>query len=222
MGRIKILGCAYRLWAIKILDFIRLELNTDITIIRDNENVTIEKLEEINPDIILFYGWSWRVPSEIINKYLCLCLHPSPLPKYRGGSPIQNQIMNSEINSAVSIFKMTDEMDAGDLCGQEPFSLEGQLYDILNRITNVGGFMSVRILRNFQQGILEFKPQQGEPTIFSRRKLEESEVTQEELKYAPSRYLYNKIRCLQDPYPNAFITCSDGEKLLIKEAVCGE
>ena len=27
-------------------------------------------------------------------------LHPSPLPKYRGGSPIQNQIINGEKKSA--------------------------------------------------------------------------------------------------------------------------
>ena len=33
-----------------------------------------------------------------------------------------------------------------------------------------------------------------------------------------SKDIYNKIRCLQDPYPNAFIICGDGKKLYIKLA----
>ena len=48
------------------------------------------------PDIVLFYGWSWKVSEKLINKFDCLMLHPSPLPKYRGGSPIQNQIRSCE------------------------------------------------------------------------------------------------------------------------------
>ncbi len=220
MDRITIVGCAYRLWALKIFDFIRTELNVNMVIFRDKSEVVLENIVSKNPALLLFYGWSWRVPDEIVNKYLCLCLHPSPLPKYRGGTPIQNQIMNGEVEGAVSIFRMNGEIDAGDLCGQESISLEGDLYGILTRITTVGGFMSAKIVRDFQRGDLQFLPQEGEPTVFARRSPEESEITRDELNLAPARYLYNKIRGLQDPYPNAFIVCPDGGKLYIKEAVC--
>ena len=65
-------------------------------------------------------------------------LHPSPLPKYRGGSPIQNQIINGEKNSAVTLFKMTRNLDDGDIYKQIPFSLKGSLDDIFNRIIKLG------------------------------------------------------------------------------------
>ena len=32
------------------------------------------------------------------------------------------------------------------------------------------------------------------------------------------QYLYNKIRMLQDPYPNAYIVTKDNKKLFIKKA----
>ena len=45
-----------------------------------------------------------------------------------------------------------------------------------------------------------------------------SEITVEEISTKSGEYLYNKIRMLQDPYPNAFIKTSDGKKLKIKLA----
>ena len=214
----KIIGCAYRRWALQIFE--HLEKSVEIKIIRSPENITPGVIEEYQPDLILFYGWSWTVPDDIVNNYLCLCLHPSPLPKYRGGSPIQNQIMNGEVESAVSIFKMTEEIDAGDLCAQVPFSLEGNLWEILNTIRDIGSFETLRIIRELKN--LKYWPQEGEITTFKRRLPDESEITFEELRFATARYLHNKIRGLQSPYPNAYIICSDGKKLYLTEAQCEE
>ena len=38
-----------------------------------------------------------------------------------------------------------------------------------------------------------------------------SEITIEELENCTVKELYNKIRCLADPYPNAFIKTKDGK-----------
>ena len=56
--------------------------------------------------------------------------HPSPLPKFRGGSPIQNQIINGKSDSAVSIFKISEKLDEGDIIYQKYLSLEGELSKI--------------------------------------------------------------------------------------------
>ena len=42
-------------------------------------------------------------------------LHPSSLPQYRGGSPIQNQIIDGIKESEVCIFKMEKEIDSGQI-----------------------------------------------------------------------------------------------------------
>lgn len=220
MDRMMVVGCGYRTWALRIFDYICRQSDIQLTTIQSEKNATMETISFIDPVLVLFYGWSWRVPDEILERYPCLCLHPSPLPKYRGGSPLQNQIMEGETVSAVSIFRMTHEMDAGDLCCQEGFSLEGDLWDVFGRITEIGKMQTLRILREWPD--VRFWPQDGEPTVYARRQPEESEITQDELTYGTARFLYNKIRSLQVPYPNAFITCADGQRLYITEASCEE
>ena len=49
-------------------------------------------------------------------------------------------------------------------------------------------------------------------TYFERRTEEQSEITLKELKEQSSEYIYNKIRMLQDPYPNAYLKTNDGKK----------
>ena len=45
-----------------------------------------------------------------------------------------------------------------------------------------------------------------------------SEITVEDFKNLTSQEIHNKIRCLQDPYPNAFIKCKDGSVLFLKKS----
>ena len=105
---------AYREWAINI--FNRVNNSNDEFILISNKNLCTKKfIDTISPDIIFFYGWSWIVPGNVIDNYICLCLHPSKLPKYRGGSPIQNQVISGEEGSAVSIFKMGKGLDDGPI-----------------------------------------------------------------------------------------------------------
>lgn len=55
-------------------------------------------------------------------------------------------------------------------------------------------------------------------TVYKRRKPEQSEIKLEDFKNYTAKELYNKIRCLQDPYPNAYVVCKNNTKLYIKKA----
>ena len=205
----------YRSWALNIYDRLANTLDNNFLIFRTRAQYNEDVLKDFRPDLVLFYGWSWHVSREIINDFLCLMLHPSPLPKYRGGSPIQNQIIDGKKNSKVSIFLMNNEVDAGDILAQENISLEGSLADIFNRMEEVGFQLTLNILSD------GFKPNpqnHNEATYYKRRRPEDSEITIEELSIRTSDYLFNKIRMLDNPYPNAFIRTIDGKKLVIKTA----
>ncbi len=104
--------------------------------LNNRENRTIVK--KLKPDVFLFYGWSWMIPKEIYEHYPCLILHTSPLPKYRGGSPLQNQIISGETRSSISIFQATKGLDEGPIYAQAPFSLEGTLERIVQNIVKAG------------------------------------------------------------------------------------
>jgi len=202
----------YRDWALNIYDRLAQDSSDNFLIFRSKSDFSIEKLDRFDPELILFYGWSWFVETELLRKYTCLMLHPSPLPKYRGGSPIQNQIIAGEIKSKVSLFVMTNELDAGDLVGQEDLSLEGSLKDIFTRVENIGYELTQSLLKN---GLKPVPQNDSLATYCKRLKPKDSEITIEELTTMPAVYLHNKIRMLADPYPNAYIMTIDGKKLMI-------
>ena len=208
----KICCVGYRDWAIEIYDQLDYK-GYETYIINGKDEYDENKIREYNPDYILFYGWSDIIDEKIINDFECIMLHPSPLPKYRGGSPIQNQIIRGKKDSAVTLFIMDEGIDTGDIIAQEYLSLEGNLNDIFKRIADIGLKLTKDILSN---GFERRKQNDSESSYYLRRTPSESEICIDELESLDGEYLYNKIGMLQDPYPNAFIRTADGKKLKIK------
>ena len=107
----RILCVGYRVWAINLYERLKKEYpKNDIFIINGEAEFREFNVENFKPDIILFYGWSFIVSETLTAKYKCLMLHPSNLPKYRGGSPIQNQIIDGILDSKVTIFRNSASM----------------------------------------------------------------------------------------------------------------
>lgn len=207
----KILLFAYREWAKKVYeDLTWCQNNLDIKLCTTNEEIL--RIPDMNPDIIFFVGWSDIIPDDIIEKYDCYCMHPSPLPKYRGGSPIQNQIINGEKTSAVTIFKMTSKLDAGPIAFQKSFDLSGSLENIFDRIEAA---TILGILAMINNPIKLVEQNEDESTYFKRRKPSQSEIDITDFEKYDAEYFYNLVRCLQPPYPRAYIRCKDGTKLYL-------
>ena len=209
----KVVFVAYREWALEILELLKVHQSPNWQIV--GVDIT-EKVRWLKPDIILLYGWSWIVGKDFLDIAPCISLHPSPLPKYRGGSPIQNQILAGERESAVTLSFVTEGIDDGPILAQKPFSLEGELDDIFKRIISIGAELTIQVLDKMALNKLTPIPQdESEATFCKRRKPEQSEITLDEITLSSAGYIYNKIRALQDPYPNAFITCGDGKRIYL-------
>ena len=84
-----------------------------------------------NADLIVFLGWSWIIPNEITKKYLCVGIHPSDLPDYRGGSPIQHQIINGIIETKISLMTISEKLDGGDIWLKHDLDLRGDTIEII-------------------------------------------------------------------------------------------
>ena len=112
----RILAIGYRDWAINIYKNLA---NKKIKIKIIKKEVSLKDIKKYNPDFILFYGWSKKVSTKIVKKYKCIMLHPSKLPKFAGGSPIQNQIIRNIKSSAVTLFRMNEKIDRGNIILQK-------------------------------------------------------------------------------------------------------
>jgi methionyl-tRNA formyltransferase len=214
---LKIACVGYRVWAIDIYQNLKGKLPEHEFLLQLSEADFCElAIAAFKPDLVLFYGWSKIIPTSLVTKYSCLMLHPSPLPKYRGGSPLQNQIIRGETKSAVTIFLIDEGIDTGPIAKQKELDLSGTLSDIFERISNIGLQLTLEIAL---EGLSVYEQDEEEASYYNRRKPHESEITIDELTNQSSLYLYNKIRMLQDPYPNPFIKTVDGKRIVIKSAV---
>jgi methionyl-tRNA formyltransferase len=225
MGRINILYCSYRNWANTILMYTKhflvteyKDLNVNIVHVSSTDELMLEKLHEY--DLIFFIGWSELIPDEIVSNNYCICLHPSPLPKYRGGSPIQHQIINGDYDSAVSFFIMDNGIDTGDILYQAPIKLEGDLSNIFAKITNISYPIICAIINDYyiDKTLIGIPQNHDNATSLKRRNKKMSEIQITDFDQYTATQLYDKIRSLQDPYPNAFIRCKDDTILYITKA----
>lgn len=69
------------------------------------------------PDFILTCAYGQIIPNALFENipYGCLNIHPSLLPKYRGGAPIHRAIMNGDQKTGVCLMEVVAKMDAGDV-----------------------------------------------------------------------------------------------------------
>jgi methionyl-tRNA formyltransferase len=226
MGRLKkVLFCSYRDWSNEICKKIKnIFLYDDINFKTcDTQDKFLNLIKKEKFDIIFFLGWSDIIEKEIVENNLCVCLHPSLLPYYRGGSPLQNQLINNEKESGITFFMMNESLDKGPILYQEKYNLEKVkllgLTEIYKKITNLGirGVKKI-ILDLYKNKELNLIISNDKGSYYKRRNPKQSEIKVSDFKYFTAEEIFNKIIGLQDPYPNAFIKCKDGTKLFLTNA----
>lgn len=205
---------AYRDWAVDVYKCIN-EYYADIHVdlFAHQPNVDLGRP-------IFAVGWSEKIKPLPGSRWFVV--HPSKLPEYRGGSPIQHQIMDGAEWMTVSIFELTDAdapMDSGPIAWQSgpfPVGPDSSLDDILYRISVQAEFGIATVVRHIAAGTLKTVEQDhSKATSRKRRTPEESEIRIEDFLTHTARQMHDKIRALQDPYPNAWIECADGTRLYI-------
>lgn len=88
----------------------------------------IEKIKELNPNIIIVAAYGKIIPQSILEipQFKALNVHPSILPKYRGASPIQNALLFGEKETGTTIMLMNAGMDTGDILRQEKIAISAE------------------------------------------------------------------------------------------------
>lgn len=174
------------------------KLPGDWRFISDPKELTKELLGHLTPRYVFFLHWSEKVPAEIVQNYECVAFHMTDLPYGRGGSPLQNLIIRGHKETQLCALRMTEHFDAGPIYMRRPLPLAGRAEDIYRSAMELGAQMAREIAEK------EPKPmeQSGTPTVFRRRKPEESRISgQKNLEQ-----LYDFIRMLDaEGYPHAFL-----------------
>lgn len=189
---------------------------TDLTFLNDAISIhyvdpeepseLIKIFEGSDVEIVFCYSWSWFIPEELIKNLQCICLHPSKLPKYRGGSPIQNQVFSGDLKSAVTVFKMNTKLDAGPIYKQMLLDLDAPIGEVFKRMSSIGRVITKDLIADYLNDSLNFHEQNhSEATVVKRRKPKDSSISLEEIENLEYCEFQRRVNILKDPYPNMYI-----------------
>jgi methionyl-tRNA formyltransferase len=167
-------------------------------LVNRKEDFNLDYIKEFGPEKIFIPHWSYMIDASIYNVYNCIVFHMTDLPFGRGGSPLQNLIVNGFSTTKISALKVVEELDAGPIYIKQELSLLGTAQEIFLRAADIIGIMISKIIRNNPIPI----EQVGEKVLFKRRKPSESKIQDIE----SISKLYDLIRMLDaEGYPKAFV-----------------
>lgn len=174
----------------------------------------LEEILQLEPDIIITAAFGQLLPTEILDapKFGCLNVHASLLPKYRGGAPIHQAIIDGEKETGVTIMYMVEKLDAGDIISQihVPIEETDHTGSLFTKLSEAGTVLLKETLPKVLAGINERIVQDETKVSFARNITRE----QEKIDWSKSgTEIYNKIRGLH-PWPVAY-TAVHGENVKI-------
>ena len=149
----------------------------------------------------------------------CFNVHASLLPRWRGAAPIHRAVMAGDTETGVTIMKMDEGLDTGDMVLVDRMPIDGdattgQLHDALARL---GADLMVRALGALERGTLQAKPQPAEGVTYAAK------LTNAETRIGwakPARAVHDHIRGLS-PFPGAWFDL-DGVRVKVLRAALAD
>jgi methionyl-tRNA formyltransferase len=173
---------------------------------RARDAVFLEELRRLQPDFIVVAAYGQLLPAVILTLPAlgCVNVHTSLLPKYRGAAPIQWAILNDEAETGVTIMKMAEKLDAGDILSRRTTAITPQdtAATLHDRLALMGAQLLAATLAKMVMGIITAHPQVEAEASYARK------ITKEDGRLdwsQPARALWNRVRAFT-PWPGAF-TC---------------
>jgi methionyl-tRNA formyltransferase len=83
---------------------------------------------ELKPDILISFAYGKFFGPKFLDLFPMggINIHPSLLPRYRGPTPILSAIINRDTETGITIQRISEGMDAGDILLQERLPLNGR------------------------------------------------------------------------------------------------
>jgi methionyl-tRNA formyltransferase len=152
--------------------------------------------------VVVAYGLILPKPVLDAPPLGCFNVHASLLPRWRGAAPINRAVMAGDRESGVTIMKMDEGLDTGDMAMAErlpigPDMRAGELHDAL---APLGADLMLRALGALERGALVLTPQ-PEAGVTYAAKIDKGETRVDWSK--PAAEVHNHIRGLS-PFPGAW------------------
>lgn len=185
--------------------------------IRKNEDFK-ELIENLEPDIFVVVSYGQIIPKSLLNipEFGAINIHGSLLPRYRGASPIQQSLLQGDTTTGISIMKINERMDEGDILYLHRYPIEtSDTFDTLyKKLAILGAQFIVPVMLDYMEGSLGPIPQHHSQATYCE-KIEKNDGLIE-WNTMTAKEINHRIRAFT-PWPSCF-TYWQGKRLKILEA----
>ncbi|MDD7371560.1 MAG: methionyl-tRNA formyltransferase [Firmicutes bacterium] len=128
----------------------------------------VEQLRTMEPDVIVVAAFGQIISRDLLElpKYGCINVHASLLPAYRGAAPIQWAVINGDRESGVTIMRMNEGLDTGDMIDKVvvPLAEDETGGSLFEKLSHAGARLCVKVLEDLESGRAVCTPQPEEST----------------------------------------------------------
>ena len=132
----------------------------------------VEFLKQYEADVFVVAAFGQILSKEILDmpRLGCVNIHASLLPKYRGAAPIQWAVIDGEEKTGVTIMRMDEGLDTGDILLQEEIILDAKETgeSLFNRLAVLGSDTIVKALELMEKGELTPVPQDHDMSTYAK------------------------------------------------------
>ncbi len=110
----------------------------------------------LSPDAMVVQAFGQKLSPEVLAlpRLGCFNMHASLLPAYRGAAPINHVILNGEAETGVTIIRMSERIDAGEVLAQQALAIDPgwTAGDLSVALAPLGAELMVRTLADVESG----------------------------------------------------------------------
>lgn len=163
-----------------------------------------DQWKDLKLDVGVVAAYGLLLPKDILEAPRCGCLnvHASLLPRWRGAAPIQRAILAGDHKTGVTIMKMNEGLDTGDILLQKeiPLTEEATTLELHDTLSHLGAEALLEALPSYLSGELQPKPQPQEGVLYAEKlKKKEGQLDWQ----LPAASLGRKVRAL-NPWPGTW------------------
>lgn len=195
----------------------KLKKYSPIILTNPNKKIYLDLIKKDKIDFNLVCGFPYIFKESLIKspKFKTLNMHAGKLPEYRGGSPLNWQIINGEKFIFISIIILNKGIDTGDIIAEEKFRLK-ESFDIKD-VHNLANKKFPKILIKSIFNILENPNQkyvnqnEKKAKYYKQRKEKDGKINFNK----KAKDVLNFVRALTQPYPCAYAYSKSKKKIKI-------
>ena len=135
---------------------------------RVNAPEAVAQVRELAPELIVLAAYGQLLGGGLLSiaRIAPLNVHPSLLPKYRGAAPVPWAILRGERETGVSVIRMTEEVDGGQILTQEATAIgeDETAGELEARLALLGARLLGETLGRLEQALAQARPQGPAPT----------------------------------------------------------